>query len=254
MNKIRVILLVALCFALPGFCDTVAVKKRPHPPFDRQAWLKKTGGWTEQIGKGRPLVIVNGQSRISGDEIEALRKVVQNKINVVTKVVPTRSDAQDCGAVVELLSDDDSPRLLVAPEDGWARVNMTALAVDSPSKEVLKSRLTKELWRGIALVLGASDSLYQPCLMREIHSLKHLDEMQILEPSPEAFNMMYLAVGMLNLQRINRDTYRAACQQGWAPAPTNEFQKAIWEEIHAVPDNPMKIEFDPTSQKGKVSK
>ena len=40
-------------------------------------------------------------------------------------------------------------------------------------------------------------------------------------------------------------TYRKACTEGWAPAPTNDIQKAIWEKEHAIPKNPMKIEFDP---------
>ena len=25
-------------------------------------------------------------------------------------------------------------------------------------------------------------------------------------------------------------SYRKACQEGWAPAPTNEYQKAVWEQ------------------------
>jgi hypothetical protein len=40
-------------------------------------------------------------------------------------------------------------------------------------------------------------------------------------------------------------TYRKACKEGWAPTPTNDVQKAIWDRIHATPKNPMKIEFDP---------
>ena len=39
--------------------------------------------------------------------------------------------------------------------------------------------------------------------------------------------------------------YSEAVQEGWAPAPTNEFQKAIWDKVHAMPATPMKIEFDP---------
>ena len=53
-------------------------------------------------------------------------------------------------------------------------------------------------------------------------------------------------IGVVPDQRI---TYREACRKGIAPAPTNEYQKAIWEKEHAVPKNPMKIEFDP--KKGK---
>ena len=43
--------------------------------------------------------------------------------------------------------------------------------------------------------------------------------------------------------------YRQACTEGWAPAPTNEVQKAIWDKAHAVPAKPMKIEFDPKTGK-----
>jgi len=34
-------------------------------------------------------------------------------------------------------------------------------------------------------------------------------------------------------------------EEGWAPAPTNEYQKIVWDKVHAIPQKPMKIEFDP---------
>jgi hypothetical protein len=40
-------------------------------------------------------------------------------------------------------------------------------------------------------------------------------------------------------------TYAKACKEGWAPQPTNDVQKAIWDKVHAMPATPMKIEFDP---------
>ena len=43
----------------------------------------------------------------------------------------------------------------------------------------------------------------------------------------------------------NIETYETACCQGWAPTPTNDLQKAIWDKVHAIPATPMKIEFDP---------
>ena len=36
-------------------------------------------------------------------------------------------------------------------------------------------------------------------------------------------------------------TYGRAVREGWAPAPTNEYQKAIWDKIHAMPTEPIKI-------------
>ena len=41
-------------------------------------------------------------------------------------------------------------------------------------------------------------------------------------------------------------TYKSACEQGWAPAPTNDVQKAIWERAKSDkergPTNPIRIE------------
>ena len=36
-------------------------------------------------------------------------------------------------------------------------------------------------------------------------------------------------------------TYHKAVEEGWAPAPTNEYQKAIWDKVHAMPTAPIKI-------------
>ena len=44
---------------------------------------------------------------------------------------------------------------------------------------------------------------------------------------------------------MRRIPYRQACQEGWAPAPTNAVQRAIWNKVHQIPDSPLVIEFDP---------
>ena len=43
--------------------------------------------------------------------------------------------------------------------------------------------------------------------------------------------------------------YSRACREGWAPFPTNAVQKAFWEKVHAIPDRPITIEFDPKKDK-----
>ena len=42
--------------------------------------------------------------------------------------------------------------------------------------------------------------------------------------------------------------YRQACKQGWAPAPTNEYQKAIWDQVHEIPTEPLKIKYQKPDQ------
>ena len=51
--------------------------------------------------------------------------------------------------------------------------------------------------------------------------------------------LKYLA-GMNVTPRV-RVTYKKACEEGWAPAPTNDIQKAIWDKVHAMPTAPIKI-------------
>jgi hypothetical protein len=43
--------------------------------------------------------------------------------------------------------------------------------------------------------------------------------------------------------------YRQACKQGWAPAPTNDVQRAIWNKVHELPSDPIKIKYDPKRDK-----
>ena len=49
----------------------------------------------------------------------------------------------------------------------------------------------------------------------------------------------------IGVKPARRTTYKRACQEGWAPAPTNAYQKAIWEQVKADkergPTNPITI-------------
>lgn len=40
-----------------------------------------------------------------------------------------------------------------------------------------------------------------------------------------------------------------AVEEGWGANPTNDVEKAIWDEVHALPDKPMQIKFDPKRDK-----
>ena len=34
---------------------------------------------------------------------------------------------------------------------------------------------------------------------------------------------------------VRRTTYKVACEEGWAPAPTNDFQRAIFDATASAP-------------------
>ena len=42
--------------------------------------------------------------------------------------------------------------------------------------------------------------------------------------------------------------YRTAVKEGWAPQPTNDVQKAIWDKVHAMPTEPLKIKSETKKQ------
>jgi hypothetical protein len=35
----------------------------------------------------------------------------------------------------------------------------------------------------------------------------------------------------MGIKPARMTTYRKACEEGWAPMPTNSVQKAIWDEV-----------------------
>ena len=82
--------------------------------------------------------------------------------------------------------------------------------------------------------------------MCPIKSVQDLDVIQVERPCPEPFNKMIDGAKTFGIEPIRMATYRIACEEGWAPAPTNDVQKAIWEKVKADkergPTNPIKIE------------
>ena len=67
--------------------------------------------------------------------------------------------------------------------------------------------------------------------MRTIRSLADLDAESIRVPCPESMMKVWNAGEMLGLNRPEIMTYKAACKAGWAPAPTNDVQRAIFDEF-----------------------
>ena len=53
----------------------------------------------------------------------------------------------------------------------------------------------------------------------------------------------------MGVSPTRKGTYEAAVKQGWAPAPTNDIQKAIWDKVHQLPTKPIQIKFDPKTDK-----
>ena len=227
--------------------------REPPPEYraNRARQLAAQGGLVTKVMAGKAIRVVNAQKVIPEASLNEVAEQMTGVLSLPVELMnsletnPEHLLDEKTAAVVIVREAGNTPRLLVAPEDCWAVVNVTALQADRPDVGLLQIRTAKEVWRAMALVLGASDSLLQPCLMTSIRSLKDLDGNPCVRLSPYPCNKMIENAGRLGVEMRIRTTYKRACQEGWAPAPTNAVQKAIWEQVKADkergPTNPITI-------------
>ena len=130
------------------------------------------------------------------------------------------------------------------PEEHLALVNMTVLS-KGVSSGVRQDRIEKLTWRAIGHIVGCGSPDGYTCVMKPLRNMAELDAMPNKFIHPASFFKARPYFDMCGVTPARKGTYEAACQQGWAPAPTNDLQKAIWDKVHAIPANPIKIEFDP---------
>ena len=195
------------------------------------------GGMVEAPVTGQVIRVVNDQTRLSVAELEA----IVARIRAVARLpivldgqgggeLQGRLDARE-GAVLLLTERPGYPRVLVAPENAWSAVNVAQLAADEPASRRLAERTEKEMWRALCMSLGASNAIFQPCLMRTIRSLKDLDYCASEIPSPEPMGKLEDAAKVFGIERLRSVTYKTACFEGWASAPTNDLQRGIYEGV-----------------------
>ena len=218
--------------------------------------ISSEGGYVESVSKGGKVSIVDAQSVVPRVVLETVAASIRRTLWLAVDVNNGETGKQyrpkeGYPIVISLTDTGNGTTLLVAPEQCWAVIDTKSLSNDSPSEKVLADRTQKEIWRALAIILGVSNSSVQPCVMSQVNSLNDLDAIKTNVPSPEPFIIMGRVALHLGLSRVVRASYRRACQEGWAPLPTNDVQKAIFEQVKADkergPTNPLTIQ--PPNQK-----
>lgn len=155
---------------------------------------------------------------------------------------------------VVFTEDDVNPALLVAPDEHWALVNVRALArglaTDRARERFLPSRCSKQLKRAFVAACGGFASSFKGNIM-------NVRETADLDLCPDLLPVDRISAALAHMRLLKmrpRDwyTYEDACEEGWAPAPTNDVQKAIWDKVHNPPTKPLKITYDRDKQKPVV--
>ena len=212
-----------------------------------------TGGMIVKPGtpKGR-ICFLNAQRLLPESEIRAAIAVLKGgsmRFAVDVEDVTPSSDfaalkaSAKAAAAVIVVADDITPGLLAAPEDGWAVVNIKrleqGLKTPAAKEKFFAPRCRKELLRGFAAAAGGFGSSYQNNIMN-VSKIEDLDLCDEFFPYDKygVISKHLISLGLVPEQRV---PYRKAVMDGWAPAPTNDVQKAVWDKVHAMPTEPIKI-------------
>lgn len=239
--------LVFMVIALSSALAFAAGKLNPE---ERKALsYARTGGMLVRPVASKVVKIVNA-ANLPEATINALSESIRTSIRLPISVTAGSDDPQSAfdqnTGFVLVLSASKGPRILTAPEDGWARVSVGELATDD--SELFDARVRKEAWRALAYGLGAGHSKFHQCIMKPMTSVADLDANRSLMACPEAYTEMCATAVKRGIKPTQLTTYRKACEEGWAPAPTNEYQKVIWDKTHEIPSEPLKIQFDPAKK------
>lgn len=212
----------------------------------RAHFLERTGGYVRNTSgqKGRVL-IANAQKAVP---LDGLRKSVtklaeQMKVAIDIEDVDGADAAKTASllkdrkanAVIYILDTGKSP-LLVSPDECWASVSVPALGdANAPS------RLEKETMRALTFLCGGTASGYPNPMTYPVTDVRQLDLIEAPDLPIDVIQRMQMYLEKLGVTPYKQATYRTACKQGWAPAPTNDVQKAIWDKVHEMPSEPIKI-------------
>lgn len=225
----------AACLSILALAETNA----PAASARRRRPSRPNGGLLErrEAIPSKQIGIANLQKVVAGDRVaDAVARA-----RVIT-TVPLVLGEGNSPARIELVERDDATTLTLNPEDFKAIVNVKALAADGAAADVVEARLRKELVRAGFFLMGSGSTQYD--VTKPIVGLKELDGLKENDVSAETVVHMS-GKAKAGVRTIRFSTYRQACKEGWAPAPTNDVQKAVWDEVHEIPKKPMKIEFDP---------
>lgn len=241
---------IALCTA----ANTNTVKKIP-PEKRGEIYMRKFGGFVKDPKSGKGSIgIVNAQKMLASDELSTVVSNICKNMKYNLKLregrdgkgMPTRDEVRKAGfdVAVFVVEDDALPVLLAAPDDRWALVNVTKIKAgtkeDVLGKRLFALRSRGEVMRAFALACGIGSSSY-PGNLYGVTCAEELDTTNVDATIMDMVQRCGAWLAKIGVTPERQVMYLRACHEGWAPAPANEHQKAIWDKVHALPTEPIRI-------------
>ena len=208
--------------------------------------MKRYGGKIRQANteKGK-ILVVNRQSFVEASVLENIVKNLERQFRYIIEVSKEEQLSSPSCFVIRLEELDRKERVLLAPEDCWVSVNVKGLIADNPPKAVLRNRFEKEVRRAFSFVCGGTCGTEPNGLCRMVTELSDLDAIPGLDFALDVEARIVNNMNTSGIRPYRIAKYSEAVKEGWAPAPTNEYQKAIWDKVRSEkergPTNPIEI-------------
>ena len=189
--------------------------------------LVETGG--EMCYPGTPkgtIRYINLQSRVPAADLQRAVKAFGNLMDYDVQIVNA-----DCPASmkIKIVDDPAAPVLLTAPEDKWAQVNVAKLGDAKTKPAFLAARTRKEMLRAFAFLAAGSQSEMPLC--RPLKDVADLDQFAERGFTVDIIMRSKNYLELMGVTPRERSNYRAVISAGYDVAPTNDYQKAIYEEV-----------------------
>ena len=257
MNKITLVaLIVTLASALVAddyttvrTADGTVTKMKKSEV--RERIYRHFGGNLKVPGKQKgKVVIVDSASNLPQQSLDAVIKQFDDTIHIAIEVqkgeFSFESPKIQGEATVFIVDEAELPMSLIAPESRWALVNVAKLKSEKP--QFYDARIRKETVRTLVALLGGCNSTYPDALTGCVLRAEDLDRFADTRLQVEIEQRLPSYIEKLGITPYVMTSYRKACEEGWAPAPTNDVQKAIWDKVHAMPTEPLKIKPETKKQ------
>ena len=209
---------------------------------------RETGGRIKTLHRNTKEVnYVNAQNRVRSEILESARakmeEILRTPIGMKFGSFDFSNPKIEGELSLYIIDDEKLPMSLVAPEGRWAFVNVAPLAKGRGEKpQFLEARVKKEMARIGCMLLGGIGSTYKSNLLSFVSGADDLDKYENDALPIDGIMRCSSYLVSIGVKPWRYVSYRRACQEGWAPQPTNDIQRAIWEKVHEVPTKPLKLE------------
>ena len=238
--------IIAACCAAALCGGALALGTTEKTPEQRRAEMEKFGGYVIRPGNGKSVLLADMRGVEDDGLLQGFAKGGGALLHLTFDLKAAGAPKGDVGVAARSLKDamhpaaiavvdvPGSPALGVYPEEAVAFVNVAPLKTDDATR--YRARVQKELWRAVGFALGAYVLPRQGCVMENVCSVDDLDKVPARQLSPMRFMNVYRTVEKLGIPDGREVPYVKALREGWAPAPTNDAQRAAvqkWEEVKA---------------------